>query len=292
MIVMANPKTQTPIGRLGENEARAIRFPIGEIRADFPDATFALTNQRPNDSEGYPVGDASITVNGDYLDWIPTSGDLSQVGQGQCEVTAYQGDSIVKTVIYATVIGNALDGSGNPPEPWESWVQEVVEAAAAAEAAAQLLEHPGAEAVTLEPGSEATASYADGTFIFGIPDGEKGDKGDTGAQGPQGVQGEQGPQGERGPQGIQGIQGPKGETGATGATGATGPQGPTGATPDFSIGTVTTGEEGSSAEATITGTAERPVLNLTIPRGDTGKENVLGAELVSGDDYMMMIEEV
>ena len=82
--------------------------------------------------------------------------------------------------------------------------------------------------------------------------------------------------GPQGPQGIQGIQGPQGETGATGAQGPQGPQGETGATPDFSIGTVTTGEAGSSAAATITGTAEDPVLNLTIPKGDKGDTGAQG----------------
>lgn len=43
-----------------------------------------------------------------------------------------------------------------------------------------------------------------------------------------------------------------------------------GTTPAFAIGTIVTGEEGTDAEATITGTAAVPVLNLTIPRGDTG----------------------
>lgn len=56
-----------------------------------------------------------------------------------------------------------------------------------------------------------------------------------------------------------------------GEQGEQGEPGETGATPDFSIGTVTTGAAGSSASASITGTAEHPVLNLTIPRGNTGE---------------------
>lgn len=36
------------------------------------------------------------------------------------------------------------------------------------------------------------------------------------------------------------------------------------------MGTVTTGSAGSKASATITGTNENPVLNLVIPKGDTG----------------------
>jgi len=46
--------------------------------------------------------------------------------------------------------------------------------------------------------------------------------------------------------------------------------GHTGATPQITIGTVETGAAGSEAEASMTGTPENPVLNLTIPRGDPG----------------------
>ena len=44
-----------------------------------------------------------------------------------------------------------------------------------------------------------------------------------------------------------------------------GEKGDTGATPDFSIGSVTKGDD---AEATITGTAEEPILNLVLPAGN------------------------
>lgn len=57
----------------------------------------------------------------------------------------------------------------------------------------------------------------------------------------------------------RGDQGEKGDTGDTGAT------------PDFTIGTVSTLPAGSSATASIIGTAEDPVLNLGIPKGDTGE---------------------
>ena len=111
------------------------------------------------------------------------------------------------------------------------------------------------------------------------PQGIQGQKGETGQRGPQGIQGPQGetgPQGEKGQTGLTGPQGQKGETGPQGIQGQkgeTGPQGPkgdTGATPEFSIGTVTTGVAGSSASASISGTSLNPVLNLVIPKGDTG----------------------
>ena len=95
-------------------------------------------------------------------------------------------------------------------------------------------------------------------------------------RGPQGPKGDTGETGPAGPEGPQGEKGEKGDPGADGAPGATGPQGPKGDTGPagpantLSIGTVTTGEPGTAAAATITGESPNQILNLTIPRGDTG----------------------
>ena len=57
--------------------------------------------------------------------------------------------------------------------------------------------------------------------------------------------------------------------------GPTGPTGPAGdvTTPTLTIGTVTTGDPGTEATATITGTSPDFVLNLTIPQGPTARFN-------------------
>lgn len=108
----------------------------------------------------------------------------------------------------------------------------------AAQEAQEAIEDMTATAVGLAAGESPTVtkSIVEGVvnLEFGIPKGDKGDKGD------------------------------KGETGEKGAKGDTGDQG---ATPVLSIGTVTTGEPGSAAEASITGPTAAPVLNLSIPRG-------------------------
>ena len=51
-------------------------------------------------------------------------------------------------------------------------------------------------------------------------------------------------------------------------------RGEVGATPNLTIGTISTLPEGSQATATITGTPENPVLNLGIPVGDTGDPGI------------------
>lgn len=57
-----------------------------------------------------------------------------------------------------------------------------------------------------------------------------------------------------------------------------GQKGDTGSANTLSIGTVTTGSAGSQASATITGNAPNQILNLVIPRGDTGATGQDGAD--------------
>ena len=106
---------------------------------------------------------------------------------------------------------------------------------------------------TTAPGTDATVTNvgtAENVILeFAIPAGATGATGEVGPTGPTG---------------------PIGATGATGEVGPTGPTGPTGATPTLTIGTVTTGDPGTEASATITGTSPNFVLNLTIPQGPTG----------------------
>lgn len=144
--------------------------------------------------------------------------------------------------------------------------------------------------------------------------GDKGDQGEQGLQGLQGDKGEQGIQGIQGEQGIQGIQGDKGDKGDIGIHGTDisfdwegtslkvgsveydaegnttltykpavdlkGNQGEQGLQPAMQMGDVTTlnPEETASAtfvkDGTTTEGADIYKLNLSIPRGMTGKEGM------------------
>ena len=65
--------------------------------------------------------------------------------------------------------------------------------------------------------------------------------------------------------------GKDGRDGSPGADGAPGAKGDPGVTPDIQIGTVTTLEPGKAAMASMSGTAENPLLNLGIPKGAPGE---------------------
>ena len=64
--------------------------------------------------------------------------------------------------------------------------------------------------------------------------------------------------------------GATGDTGAEGPVGPTGETGPTGAAATITIGSVTTGDPGTEASVTNSGTSEDAVFDFVIPRGEPG----------------------
>ena len=98
-------------------------------------------------------------------------------------------------------------------------------------------------------------------------DGEKGEKGDPGAKGDKG---------DPGAPGARGEKGEKGDPGRDGSPGATG------ATPRFTV-TAVTGEAGTAASVTQSGTAENPMVEFTIPQGMKGDTGATGEKGEKGD---------
>lgn len=148
---------------------------------------------------------------------------------------------------------------------------------------------PGTDASVVNSGTET-----DAVLNFTIPRGEQG------IQGIQGDPGEDGSDGEAAtiqvgsvttvsseypatvtnsgttsaavlnfqiPQGIQGVPGQDGADGAPGTPGAAA---------TISVGSTTTGNAGTSASVTNSGTSSAAVLDFVIPRGDTGATGATG----------------
>ena len=96
-------------------------------------------------------------------------------------------------------------------------------------------------------------------------------KGEPGAAGASGKDGENGKTPYVGDNGNWYIGADDTGKPSRGAKGEKGEKGDPGATPNLTIGSVTTLEAGQNATASMGGTAESPVLNLGIPRGAKGE---------------------
>lgn len=111
----------------------------------------------------------------------------------------------------------------------------------------------------------------------------QGPRGEPGRDGAKGEKGDPGAKGDKGDPGAPGARGEKGEKGDPGRDGS---PGATGATPRFTV-TAVTGEAGTAASVTQSGTAENPMVEFTIPqgmKGDTGATGEKGEKGNPGKD--------
>ena len=107
----------------------------------------------------------------------------------------------------------------------------------------------------------------------------QGPRGEPGRDGAKGEKGDPGAKGDKGDPGAPGARGEKGEKGDPGRDGS---PGATGATPRFTV-TAVTGEAGTAASVTQSGTAENPMVEFTIPQGIKGDTGAQGEKGEKGD---------
>lgn len=251
------------LGRRGENQARKVVFDVlGKWREGYGEGVASLIVQRNGDAQPYPV---TVTEEDGALVWLVSNVDTAVAGEGAAELRYTVGDTIVKSQIYKTRVRETLEDSGETPPPaYQSWVDEVLQAAADAETAVSKMPYVDETTGNWFKWDATAGAFADTGVAATGPQGEVGPKGDTGAQGPKGetgatgATGPQGPKGETGPRGPQGEQGIQGETGPAGPQGGQGIQGPTG--PQGEKGD--TGAQGPKGATGDTGPQG--------PKGDTG----------------------
>lgn len=131
IINAGNDLAAIPLGRLGENEHTQVVFDVSSWLEEYPDASIGLYYQLPYAADSYPVV-ISAPVRG-KVTWTVGANELQIVGNGKCELVAVKGETVVKGQIWRTIIYDALDGQGEFPEPWESWMTEFTELAGEAQ---------------------------------------------------------------------------------------------------------------------------------------------------------------
>ena len=269
------------LGRRGENQARKVVFDVLEKwREGYGEGVASLIVQRNGDAQPYPV---AVTEEDGALVWRVSSVDTAVAGEGAAELRYTVGDTIVKSQIYKTRVRETLEDSGEAPPPaYQSWVDEVLQAAADAETAVSKMPYVDETTGNWFKWDATAGAFADTGVAATGPQGEVGPKGDTGEQGPKGETGATGPKGDTG---ATGAQGPKGETGATGATGPQGPKGETGARgPQGEQGiqgeTGPTGPQGAKGDKgdafTYSDFSAAQLAALKGDKGDTGPQGEKG----------------
>lgn len=134
-VMYVKPSSLLWLGRTGENNAREIVFDIHHWQDEYGPGIVELIVKRPGEESMYPV---AVETDGGFVHWVISSADVEHAGtDGRAELRYYIGDTLVKSKIWVTSISKSLElPEIMPPEPQQSWVDQVIQAGADAKTAA------------------------------------------------------------------------------------------------------------------------------------------------------------
>ena len=137
--VTAEERIAISLGRQGENLVETVRFPVDGWAELYGVGDFELLHKRVNDPGPYPCP-ISLSSDGKAVEWVVRNSDVAQVGRGLAEFIYSVNGTVAKSVVYTTSTLQAIDGGGTVPEPYEDWVDSVLNAAhnAASDAEAEI----------------------------------------------------------------------------------------------------------------------------------------------------------
>lgn len=127
--ICAKKDSDIHLGRTGENDVEGVRFDV----KDWPDlygegGSFVLVHQRPGDTQPYVC--ATAVGSSGCLVWVIQDVDVQYTGRGEAQLTYVVDSKVAKSVIYTTRISRSLEQEGELPEPYESMIEDLIEAAA------------------------------------------------------------------------------------------------------------------------------------------------------------------
>lgn len=154
--IVAGFGMRIPLGKQGENLATQVQIPVvKEWKALYGEGTFQLVNKRPDEDFAYAC---VIHWDDEKVMWDITNTELANVGRGVCELQYYIGDVLAKSYSWVTVIvGTVYEDGATPPEPWKSWVEEVLRAGSQTEEYSEEARQHAEEAAE---SAQETAGYA------------------------------------------------------------------------------------------------------------------------------------
>ena len=158
VVSLKDSRPLVKIGWTGENDARGIVWDISAWQTIYGEGTCTLLNQRETDDAPYPC---SITIDGKFAVWQVTDGDLGSGGNGKCQLIYTVGEEVVaKSPVYKTLASRSLSGEIEPPDQFDSWIDQIVQAGAQAQAAASTATSKAGEASSSATSAAESAQTA------------------------------------------------------------------------------------------------------------------------------------
>lgn len=116
--------------------ARSVTFDFSAWAEALGEGTFSVSLLRPGEALPYAV--AGLAIDGTQATWTFDATDTALAGYGRAFLSYVTADAMDMTVDFDVYIAaNSSPNGDTPPEPLETWYQQMLEAAAQAQNAAQ-----------------------------------------------------------------------------------------------------------------------------------------------------------
>lgn len=148
-----------PLGRQGEQYARAVEIDCAKMLHDYPGARLTLMQRRTR-GETARIVKADVSDTG-VITWSPDMNAMAIAGLGAIEIVATVDDKVAKSVIAATAIAPSL----TPPDAdtRSGWVKDVLDASDAAQGAMAAAQESAAAAAGSAAAAQSSANAAAGS---------------------------------------------------------------------------------------------------------------------------------
>lgn len=128
--------------------ARSVAFDFS-VWASLGEGTFSVSLLRPGDTTPYAV--AGLSIDGTLATWVFDATDTALAGYGRAFLSYVTANAMDMTVDFDVYIAqNSAPSGDTPPDPLETWYQQMLEAAAQAQTAAQSAEASASAAAESE----------------------------------------------------------------------------------------------------------------------------------------------
>ena len=128
--------TRLDLGRQGENRARVVAIDMNAWLEEFPGANIGMMLKRPGESTFYP---AALEMEDGIIEFEVTRADVAIAGEGEAQIILTNEDDVeLRSRVVKTRIGESMSGTEvEAPDPETTFVTQVINAAAQAEAAVE-----------------------------------------------------------------------------------------------------------------------------------------------------------
>lgn len=142
------------LGRQGENLATQIIFAVPEDLQQYAAFVYVLRN---GDDTAYPA--ANVVVADGSITWTITSIETQYYGAGEVQIRFVDNETIIKTIVFRSFVSQSIDmDAGDVPDPYETWLDSLVELAAETQQAARAAKLSEDNAKDSEEQAEAWAT--------------------------------------------------------------------------------------------------------------------------------------